>query len=233
MLDNAPWHNRLTEETMPPKRSWRKEFIINWLSRHRVLVPIKATKAQLLQLAFNNLPEKRYVVDKVAAAYSIQILRLVLTVSKMCLLYEIICSLPVKHCMFNPIELAWAGLKKHVRDNNTRFRLSDVRLLVQQWMTSLNASMATSYLNHARNIENTFKKSDAFIEQIEEQLIDDEDNDDDADNDGEDEGDDADEDADSEEDDEDHEDDDENDDDEDDDDDEDSMDVGLGEISDY
>jgi hypothetical protein len=88
-------------------------------------------------------------------------------------------------------------------------------------MTSLHASITTSYLNHARNIENTFKKSDAFIEQIEEQLIDDEDNDDeDADNDEDDEDDDE------------NEDDEDDDDDDDDDDDEDSMDVGLGEISD-
>ncbi|CAF4345616.1 unnamed protein product [Rotaria sp. Silwood2] len=25
VIDNAPWHNRLTNDTMPPKRSWQKE----------------------------------------------------------------------------------------------------------------------------------------------------------------------------------------------------------------
>ena len=30
-----------------------------------------------------------------------------------------------------------------------------------------------SYINHTRNIEDTFKKSDAFIEQIEEQIVED------------------------------------------------------------
>ncbi len=84
----------------------------------------------------------------------------------------------MKHYMLNPIELAWAGLKSYVRDHNTNFRLSDVRNLTQTWMTSLDVSTATSYLDHARNIENTFKKSDCFIEQIEEQIIDDEDDED-------------------------------------------------------
>lgn len=79
ILDNAPWHNRLTEDTMPPKRSWRKELISDWLRHHRISIPTKATKAVLLQLAFANLPEKRYVVDETAAAYNINILRSVLT----------------------------------------------------------------------------------------------------------------------------------------------------------
>lgn len=77
--------------------------------------------------------------------------------------------------MFNPIELAWASLKSYVREHNTDFRLNDVRNLTQTWMASLDASTAASYLNHALNIENTFKKSDRFTEQIEEQIIDDDD----------------------------------------------------------
>ncbi len=77
--------------------------------------------------------------------------------------------------MFNPIELAWSGLKNYVREHNTNFRLSDVRNLTQTWMTLLDASTAASYCDHAWNIENTFKKSDRFTEQIEEQIIDDED----------------------------------------------------------
>ena len=80
VLDNATWHNRLTEDTTPPKRSWRKELITDWLKRHSISIPIKATKAILLQLAFANLPEKRYVVDEAAMAYNINILRSVVTI---------------------------------------------------------------------------------------------------------------------------------------------------------
>ena len=75
MIDNVPWHNRLTEDTMPAKRSCRKEMIIDWVKRHIVSVPVKTTKAELLGLAFDNLPENRYVVDEAAAKYNIKILR--------------------------------------------------------------------------------------------------------------------------------------------------------------
>ena len=81
--------------------------------------------------------------------------------------------------MLNPIELAWAGLKNYVREHNTNFRLSDVRNLAQTWMDSLDVATAASYLDHAQNIESTFKKSDCFAEQVEEQIIDDEDNEED------------------------------------------------------
>ncbi len=86
VLDNATWHNRLTEDTMPPKISWRKELISDWLRHHRVSVPIKATKAVHLQLDFANLPEKRYVVDEAVAVYNIKILQSVVPIVNACMI---------------------------------------------------------------------------------------------------------------------------------------------------
>ena len=76
--------------------------------------------------------------------------------------------------MLNPIELAWSGLKNFVRKNNTDFRLSEVRNLASEWICSLTADSATAYIDHVLKIEATFKKSDRFIEQIEEDLVDEE-----------------------------------------------------------
>jgi len=75
ILDNATWHNRLTEETMPPKRSWKKQMIINWLDKHDLPFSDNMTKAELFEVALENLPPKRYVVDEVAAKYNVQLLR--------------------------------------------------------------------------------------------------------------------------------------------------------------
>jgi hypothetical protein len=46
-----------------------------------------------------------------------------------------------------------------------------------QWISSLTAGDCTAYIDHILEIEETFKKSDRFIEQIEEDLIDDDDDD--------------------------------------------------------
>lgn len=78
--------------------------------------------------------------------------------------------------MLNPIELAWSGLKNFVRKNNTNFRLSEVRSLAFEWIHSLTADSATAYIDHVLKIEATFKESDRFIEQIEEDLVDEEEN---------------------------------------------------------
>jgi hypothetical protein len=77
IIDNATWHNQLTEDTIPPKRAWRKDLIVQWLVNHNIRVPIKATKAELLVLAFDNLPPKRYVIDETAKNYNVDILRFV------------------------------------------------------------------------------------------------------------------------------------------------------------
>ena len=76
--------------------------------------------------------------------------------------------------MLNPIELAWSGLKDFVRKNNTNFRFADVRTLASDWMTSLSASSAAAYIDHVYKIEEIFKRSDEFIEHLEDELVDEE-----------------------------------------------------------
>ncbi|CAF4384183.1 unnamed protein product, partial [Rotaria sordida] len=60
---------------MPSNRSWRKEYIIQWLNAHNINVPVKAVKAELLEIAMKNLPEERYEIDEVAKNYNVDILR--------------------------------------------------------------------------------------------------------------------------------------------------------------
>ena len=136
-------------------------------------VPVKTTKAELLTLTFENLPPKRYVIDEIVRKYNIDILRSVeflLNYFSNSLLY--FHRLPVKHCMLNPTELGWAGLKNHVRENNVNFSLADVRHLAYQWMVSLKGSTALGYIRETRRIEDIFKSSDKFTEEIEEDLVD-------------------------------------------------------------
>jgi hypothetical protein len=77
IIDNATWHNQLTEDTIPPKRAWRKDLVMQWLVNHNIRVPFKATKAELIVLALDNLPPKHYVIDEAAKKYNVDVLRLV------------------------------------------------------------------------------------------------------------------------------------------------------------
>jgi hypothetical protein len=44
---------------------------------------------------------------------------------------------PVRHCELNPIELIWAQVKGFVAENNTTFRLKDVKELVYGGLAEL------------------------------------------------------------------------------------------------
>ena len=117
IIDNATWHNELTEDSKPPKWWWRKDQIQQWLIEHKVKFDPKLTKAELLEIALHHVPPKQYKTNVAAIEYDIQIVRL-----------------PFKHCVLNPIELAWAQLKAYVRTNNTLFRLTDISSLA--WLLS-------------------------------------------------------------------------------------------------
>jgi hypothetical protein len=75
IIDNATWHNQLTEETKPPKRAWNKQKIMDWLDSHELAYSKRASKAELLEIAFENTPEKKYVVNEAAQKYGVHILR--------------------------------------------------------------------------------------------------------------------------------------------------------------
>ncbi|CAF0973871.1 unnamed protein product, partial [Didymodactylos carnosus] len=59
IIDNATWHNVLCDHTKPSKRAWRKDQLQQWLDNHRIQWVPRSSKAELLQLAFENVPPKR------------------------------------------------------------------------------------------------------------------------------------------------------------------------------
>ncbi|CAF5017304.1 unnamed protein product, partial [Rotaria sp. Silwood1] len=147
-LDNATWHNKLTEESVIPKRASTKGEIQQWLKDRKINFSEKFVKAQLLQLVGANCPPKEYISDRIGKKYGIEIFRL-----------------PKLHCSLNPIELSWNNLKQFVRDQNTTFRQDDVKQLIEQFMVAMDDKRATSYFHHVRGIEEMFKTTDAIMEE--------------------------------------------------------------------
>ncbi|CAF5017788.1 unnamed protein product, partial [Rotaria sp. Silwood1] len=155
VLDNAPWHNVLTPESVVPKRSWCKKDIQKWLEDHNLKFNDHAVKAELLELAVKNATPKEFKTDVAAAQFSIEIVRL-----------------PYRHSTLNPIELSWNTLKQYVRDNNTTYRSNDVYNLITEYMASVDKKLATSFFAHVEQVEQTFIDGDSFVEkEIEPDLV--------------------------------------------------------------
>ncbi|CAF4548983.1 unnamed protein product [Didymodactylos carnosus] len=160
-VDNATWHNKLTPESEAPKRAWRKQKVTDWLNLKKLKFDSYMTKAELLDTAYKNLPPKEYMADKAAERFGIEIVRI-----------------PVKHCVLNPIELVWSGLKNYVRSQNIRFSLNDVEQLSLEWLSSVGPEHVRSYYEHMLKHEEIFRAADKIAEELETDLIDDDDVDD-------------------------------------------------------
>ena len=63
VVDNAPWHCELEDDSKPARRSWTKQKIRDWLSVHGVSFDESCSKAELLELALANRPVKCYKVN--------------------------------------------------------------------------------------------------------------------------------------------------------------------------
>ena len=86
--------------------------MIDWLTHHNIQFPEKALKRKLLELIKAAHPEERYAIDEIAKTFGHEIVRL-----------------PPYHCELNPIEMAWAQVKK---TNNSKFTLSHVKDLTYE-----------------------------------------------------------------------------------------------------
>ncbi|XP_072394992.1 uncharacterized protein [Diabrotica undecimpunctata] len=107
VMDNASYHFRLY--TKIPNTSSKKGDIIEFMENKGMATPSKCTKKELLKLIKQQNFQKEYVIDKLFERHGHTVLRL-----------------PPYHCIFNPLEMIWAGVKKELRKMNQSPQLSDV-----------------------------------------------------------------------------------------------------------
>ncbi|CAF5114370.1 unnamed protein product, partial [Rotaria magnacalcarata] len=63
------------------------------------------------------------------------------------------------------MELVWAALKDYIRKNNVRFRLNDVYNLAAEFIAGFDEDAAKNAIQHARQVEHTFRTGDRFVEE--------------------------------------------------------------------
>ena len=121
VLDNAPYHNQLTEESRCPTTSTTKAEIVKWLTCHHIPFSPHATRPELLQICQQNRPQPLYRIDDVIRASGHEVVRL-----------------PPAHPELNAIEQVWGSMKKHVRSSLQRFTRADLQARIEE--AKLNAT---------------------------------------------------------------------------------------------
>lgn len=80
--------------------------------------------------------------------------------------------LPVAHCELNPIELAWAQVKEHVRIHNQKFTLKEVEKLVHEGISLVTPIRWKKIIEHTRNkVEDHYWDKDGLYELMIEDFI--------------------------------------------------------------
>lgn len=153
VMDNASYHSRLVEKL--PTSSWKKSDIVNWLTEKQIPFESDMVKKELLVVVRQHkLKFKKFVVDEIAKQRGITVLRL-----------------PPYHCELNPIELIWAQVKGDVARNNTTFKLSDVRALLNASLQKIEGENWRKAVDHAIKEEEKMWKLDNLVDQTIEPLV--------------------------------------------------------------
>jgi len=147
-MDNASYHS--VKKDPVPTAAWKKDDIINWLKSKDIVFDKPMVKFRLLDKV-NEIKHlyNKYVIDEEALKTNRHVLRL-----------------PPYHCELNPIELAWSVVKNHVKQNNTTFKLNDVKKLLIEGVQKVTSDMWANFVSHTINEEDKMYEIDFITENM-------------------------------------------------------------------
>ncbi|KAF0704727.1 DUF4371 domain-containing protein [Aphis craccivora] len=77
---------------------------------------------------------------------------------------KIVLRLPPYHCELNAIEMAWSVVKNHVKNNNTIFKINDVRLI--DGIKKVTPDMWANFVSHTIKEEDKLCDVDNNTDQV-------------------------------------------------------------------
>ena len=112
-------------------------------------------KSELRELAKKkNKPEPQYIYDRMALENDFVVA---------CLLLD--------RCMFNPIELIWAWIKREVAKENKTFKITDDMALKNEAISAVTANQWHNACLHCKILVDEFWKTDCLQEEYVEQFL--------------------------------------------------------------
>lgn len=166
VLDNAPYHNTLTEESRCPTTATKKEDLIMWLKKRRIPIPLAATRPELLQICRKNRPKPQYNIDNTIRQWGHESVRL-----------------PPGHPELNAIEQVWGCMKRYVRSSLQRFTRADLQARLEEARLCATQEVWAGAIRQSHHFEEEYWRLDNIHDNVEPVIItfssDDEDEDDD------------------------------------------------------
>ena len=154
VMDNAPYHSQLTEETRCPTTATRKSDLIEWLENRKIPFPQHATRPELLSISRQNRPEPQYTVDNIIRTWGHEVVRL-----------------PPAHPELNAIEQVWGFMKHHVRSSLQRFTRADLQARLDEARLSVTEEIWEAAVRRSRKFEDHFRLADNIHESVDPVIV--------------------------------------------------------------
>jgi transposase len=144
ILDNAPYHNVLTEEAFPKKTHSVKRFR-EWLTTNDIPWTNDMLKPELYELCASLANKPEFLLDEIARKEGHTILRT-----------------PPYHPELQPIETCWAIVKNHVAKHNDFTTIAKVRELVEEGFEKVTNETCLGLIKIANKQEKVYWTEDAL-----------------------------------------------------------------------
>ncbi len=147
VMDNAPYHNILSEHSPPTSQSSKKK-IREWLEQNKVYCRDDCLKPELVEVLAKMAPEPVYAVDEIATAHGHQVLRT-----------------PPYHPELQPIETCW-GVVKNYMARHCDFTMKNLTRQLDSGFNKVSAKTCTKIIAKVRKIEDEFWASDIMMDAL-------------------------------------------------------------------
>jgi len=149
ILDNAPYHNTLTEDTFPQSGS-KKAELQQWLSERNIPFEEWLLKPALYDLCRQHASPPTYVIDELAATFSCEILRT-----------------PQYHPELQPIEHVWGIVKSDIASTQTgHYTMSSLQERLLPAFQKVTSETCQRIFAHVRQEEERYWKVDEKLDEM-------------------------------------------------------------------
>ncbi|XP_054015815.1 uncharacterized protein LOC128896476 [Hylaeus anthracinus] len=146
-MDNALYHTVQIKKA--PSIHARKAEMIAWLEEHNIRYSEAMRRYELQKIIkANKSMEKVYKVDTIMKSEE-----------------NIVLRLPAYMCELNPIQLAWAQMKRKVREQNTgTLTFTELLRLTKEAINGATENDWSKFCDHTEKLERRYYKQDFLLE---------------------------------------------------------------------
>jgi transposase len=147
VMDNAPYHNILSEHSPPTAQSSKKK-IKEWLEHNKVFCRDDCLKPELIEVLKKMSPEPLYAIDEIATSFGHKVLRT-----------------PPYHPELQPIETCWGVVKNHMA-RNCDFTMKNLIKQLDCGFNMVTAETCEKIIAKVRKNEEEFWKEDIKMDAL-------------------------------------------------------------------